>query len=212
MPPPHAPGAVAIGRTVSHRECVLRAIDLSGNPLGDEGAAAFARGLPASSIAKLSLGCASIGDRGAAALASALYSTDSLRALHLPHNPIGDPGANALAVALAVHASLRTLDLNHAAVADEGAVALVRALQDNCSLRTLCLEQNNISADGGHSLLRELRRSVGCPGAEARELTLHAGGNSLSFGTLREIRARASRSSPFSQPRIRTQQPHCWPA
>ncbi|MBY0232307.1 MAG: TIGR02996 domain-containing protein [Gemmataceae bacterium] len=128
----------------------LRHLDLSHNPLGQEGAemlsaAAFGRPLD-----RLSLGACGLGDEGVAALAGnaslraarhlRLYSTDALgpatartiaesfarlEELWLFYTTSGDEGAEALASSSSL-ASLRHLDLYHTHMGERGAMALAR--------------------------------------------------------------------------------------
>jgi hypothetical protein len=60
----------------------------------------FYRNLAATTLKAIDLSGCHIGDDGACALASALFFTSSLRCLNLTRNRIGDPGASALAASL----------------------------------------------------------------------------------------------------------------
>ncbi len=82
----------------------LRALSLYGCSLGDAGAAAIASVLPvATSLLQLSLQNNQVGDCGAQDLAHALRRNESLTYLDLQQNPISEEGAQHLASALRPH-------------------------------------------------------------------------------------------------------------
>ncbi|CAK0841104.1 unnamed protein product [Prorocentrum cordatum] len=112
----------------------LQALDLFGNRVGDEGAAALAAALRAPgalpSLQVLNLTNNRVGDEGAAALAAALRAPGalpSLQVLDLGDNRVGAEGAAVLAAALRAPGALPRLQLLHLGgnrVGDEGAAAL----------------------------------------------------------------------------------------
>lgn len=114
--PPEAAGALASSALVAS----LRTLDLSQNPIGDEGVEALARGAPLGLLDALSLRGVGLTDRGLARLASARWAPSSLS---LGDNAIGDEGARALAASPAC-ARLRRLDLAGNGLTDEGVEAL----------------------------------------------------------------------------------------
>ncbi|CAK0835981.1 unnamed protein product [Prorocentrum cordatum] len=166
----------------------LQSLDLSGNNVGDEGAAALAAALRAPgalpSLQKLDLRSNNVGDEGAAALAAALRAPGALprlQELDLSHNRVGDEGAAALAAALRAPGALprlQVLDLRSNRVGDEGAAALaagLRALGALPSLQELHLGGNSVGAEGAAALAAALR----APGALPSLQELHLGGNSV---------------------------------
>lgn len=113
-------------------QTAMRVVDLSGNPVGDDGAVAIAKALQydRSGLTDLYLSGTADGD-GA----------------HT-HHPIGDRGAMALAVALQSNTNLRTLNLMDQKISRQGAQALGDMLKKNSHLEILSLSDNPIGLDG----------------------------------------------------------------
>lgn len=127
--------------------------------LGDNGAAALASGLAgSSSVRELDVLHNEIGDDGAAALATALMRNENLTKLDLACNAIGDAGAAALGGALAHNGSLLHLVLRGNRIRAAGAEALAGGLARNGSLRRLAID-GEIGVDGLQSLCRGLERN-----------------------------------------------------
>eukprot|EP00962_Isochrysis_galbana_P048071 scaffold19931_cov100-Isochrysis_galbana.AAC.1 len=125
---------------------------------GDDEAKAVAAVLAAGAAPKLrvlSLGCYSMGDEGARALAGALPSATALKELYLNNNSIGDEGARALAGALPRATALEELGLYNNSIGAEGARGLAGALPRATALKELRLENNSI----GDEAKAELRRA-----------------------------------------------------
>jgi hypothetical protein len=97
-------------------------LDLSVNPLGDDGAAAVARGFP--NLTRLDFGNTALTDDGLRRLLPALPS--GLRVFSLAWNPLGDAAAFALAGWPGL-ARLESLDLTGTRVGPRGAKALVES-------------------------------------------------------------------------------------
>ena len=88
----------------------LESLDLSFNPIGDEGAEHIAQLVTNSrSLYQLNLGGCGIGDRGVECLASSLEGNTSLEILHIPWNNITDTGLLALGRSLKRNKALKTL-------------------------------------------------------------------------------------------------------
>jgi Ran GTPase-activating protein (RanGAP) involved in mRNA processing and transport len=88
-----------------------------------------------------------ISAQGAAAVAELLGAPDCpLRALSLAGCPLRDDGAAALAEALKVNAGLARLDLSNTGFGPEGAIALATALRTNCVLSVLSVAGSGIGA------------------------------------------------------------------
>jgi hypothetical protein len=136
----------------------LRAIDVSGNYIGDDGAMILARLLPQlPALVDVEAANNRIGDHGAKALAAALAMGGvALQELELERNEIGDAGATALFLALEGGGSLRELDLSGNRIGDAGAFALEQALgTERATLSEVNLHGNRLSMEAV-ALLSEL--------------------------------------------------------
>jgi uncharacterized protein (TIGR02996 family) len=127
----------------------LTALGLMGNGIGDLGTQALVASGSLGSLTWLDLSYNSVTDQGARALAAA-DSLRSLAALDLGENNIGDPGVRALAASRSL-GSLTTLDLAGNRISDRGVRALV-ASDALSSLTALNLLGNDISAAGARTL------------------------------------------------------------
>ncbi|KAJ1621725.1 hypothetical protein T492DRAFT_1067474 [Pavlovales sp. CCMP2436] len=139
----------------SQRSCsnsALTLLDLSENNLGDASAIALATALSA-------LLEPAILDRGAAALAHALNSNETLTELSLFYNGVGDNGAVAFAEALRANHTLRSLDLFYNRISDFGASLVADSLLHNTALKTLDVRENPIEGVGNSRLVSAWRRS-----------------------------------------------------
>jgi uncharacterized protein (TIGR02996 family) len=118
--------AEAVGLlAASPRLAGLRWLDLSSNPMGDEGAAALAASPHLRGLAYLDLGYCEIGPRGAAALAAS-PNLARLRYLSLTRNELGDDGVRALAASPHL-GELRVLELVGVEAGEEGLRSLARS-------------------------------------------------------------------------------------
>ncbi|CAG9465436.1 unnamed protein product [Pedinophyceae sp. YPF-701] len=125
---------------------VLRELDLSGNDLGGEGAAALAAALPRLGLRKLDLACCGIGDEGAVRLAEAL-SASGLQDVSLERNKVGDEGARALSAAIEDGTTLVSLNLGGNRISEAGGTLLSSALQARDGM-TLDLRDNKVQNVG----------------------------------------------------------------
>ena len=80
----------------------LQELNVWGNNIGDDGISAIAGALGNCKISKLSVSACGITLTGTRSLATALYSSNTIRTLHLDHNPITVEGT-LLIVNSAVH-------------------------------------------------------------------------------------------------------------
>ncbi|WVZ12012.1 hypothetical protein V8G54_016542 [Vigna mungo] len=165
----------------------LKTLDLSGNLVGDEGAKVSPKCFSEfriwclcdilannSSIEKLQLNSADLGDAGAKAIAEMLKKNSSLRVLELNNNMIEYSGFSSLAGALLENNSIRNIHLNGNYGGALGANALAKALESNKLLRELHLHGNSIGDEGIRSLMAGLSAHKG-------KLTLlDIGNNSLT--------------------------------
>lgn len=94
-------------------------LDLSGNPLREDGAEVLARSSSIKGLRVLRLGRCKLGYVGAKAL-SALLELPELRELHLESNDLGDTGAAAMAYSDKL-GQLEVLNLRQNGISDQGA-------------------------------------------------------------------------------------------
>jgi hypothetical protein len=146
----------------------LRALVLSGNALGPEGAP-----LPRPQSRLMSHACASI-PAGCAALAAGLAAARSLRELELNDCGAGDDGAAALGNALP-GSSLARLSLARCGVGAVGASMLAVGVERCASLMHLCLEGNATLGDVGACTLAAGASSAAAAGTDARLAVLDLG-------------------------------------
>jgi Leucine Rich repeat len=134
-------------------------LDLGQNIIGDVGAAAIADALRTSqSLETLWLTDNRIGDAGMAALAQVLKQGSSLRKLCLSRNQIGTVGLTLFAHALKVNKGLTSLLLNDCSITEEGAKMMAACLKSNSTLATLSLEGNDIGDEGAMEILNVLKK------------------------------------------------------
>lgn len=138
--------------------------------LRDASGEALASGCRRLSILRLSGNA--IGDAGAAALAPLIGRHMPLVELLLDSNRVGDSGTSALAAELRQSSVLRILDLGNNRVGPIGAEALAAALPPNKSLHSLGLKSNRIGALGATHLARALLRNDGLGAIDARNCSL----------------------------------------
>ncbi|MBA0660300.1 hypothetical protein Goklo_012337, partial [Gossypium klotzschianum] len=136
---------------------VLKTLDLSGNPIGDEGIKCLCDILVNNTgIQKLQLNSVDLGDEGAKAIAELLKKNSTLRALELNNNMIDYSGFTSLAGALLENKTIRNFHLNGNYGGALGANALAKGLEGNKSLRELHLHGNSIGDEGIRSLISSL--------------------------------------------------------
>eukprot|EP01122_Echinamoeba_exundans_P002135 TRINITY_DN12092_c0_g1_i1.p1 TRINITY_DN12092_c0_g1~~TRINITY_DN12092_c0_g1_i1.p1 ORF type:complete len:477 (-),score=33.61 TRINITY_DN12092_c0_g1_i1:121-1485(-) len=108
------------------------------------------------------LGCCSLGDEGAVAVAHVLRRPEvALRDLRMGVNGIGDVGATAISEALENNTTLRHLDIWSNRIHDAGASAIGRMLQKNTTLTRLNISSNYIVKDGVVDIAAALSKT-GC--------------------------------------------------
>ena len=149
-------GAASLSQALAANSSLTN-LSLWNNKIGDSGATSLSQALAANSfLTKLELGCNEIGPSGAASFFQALAANSSLTNLHLECNMIGDSGAASLSQALAANSSLTNLSLWSSEIGDSGAASLSQALAANSSLTNLSLHSNNIGDSGVASLSQAL--------------------------------------------------------
>ena len=121
----------------------LNTLILSYNPIGSEGAVAFASMLAKNkSLAKLDMNDCSIYAEGAISLANAMVKNSVLTKFSISYSQIGSEGAMAFASMLKKNRSLKKLELIHESVGVEGGKELIESLKHNTTLERLSLSSN----------------------------------------------------------------------
>ena len=121
----------------------LNTLILSNNPIGSEGAVAFASMLAKNkSLAKLDMNDCSIYAEGAISLANAMVKNSVLTKFSISYSQIGSEGAMAFASMLKKNRSLKKLELIHESVGVEGGKELIESLKHNTTLERLSLSIN----------------------------------------------------------------------
>jgi uncharacterized protein (TIGR02996 family) len=136
----------------------LTTLDLSWNPVGDEGVRALAESQALSRLAALDLGYAELGDGAARALAESPHLA-GLAVLNLCTNRIGPAGARALAGSASL-AHLTALNLGYNAVGEEGVQALTASPLFR-RLEALHLAGNGVTPERVEVLRRDFRGHLG---------------------------------------------------
>ena len=120
----------------------LQTLWLEGNPIGSEGAVAFADMLATNkSLTELNMSGCSIQGEGAVCLAKAMENNSSMTEFDVSYNPFGSEGAVAFASMLKKNQCLKTLDLCDDSVGVEGALELIESLKHNATLEQLTLSR-----------------------------------------------------------------------
>ena len=136
----------------------LQTLWLQGNPIGSEGAVAFADMLATNkSLAKL-YRC-SIRGEGAVCLAKAMEKNSIVTEFDISCNPIGSEGAVAFANMLATNKSLAELDMSWCSIQGEGAVCLAKAMEKNSSVTEFYITGNPIGSEGGVAFASMLKKN-----------------------------------------------------
>jgi Ran GTPase-activating protein (RanGAP) involved in mRNA processing and transport len=154
-------GALSLQGVVTRSPHVV-ALRASGNDLGNQGAAALARGLsnPTCVLQTLDLSDNGVDDEGSQSIAAMLKRNASLQELNLSFNPIGDDGARRIAVALQKNRMLRSLLLRRSGISNAGAQNFAESIPKMTGLKELTLNKNGIGTAGLAALLEALRHNV----------------------------------------------------
>ena len=144
----------------------LQTLWLKDNPIGSEGAVAFADMVATNkSLAKLNMSWCSIQGEGAICVAKAMESNSSVTEFNIRKNPIGSEGAVAFADMLATNKRLAELNMGGCSIQGEGAVAFAGMLKKNqClkkGLKTLDLcDDESVSVEGALQLIESLKHNT----------------------------------------------------
>ena len=118
----------------------LQTLWLWGNPIGLEGAGAFADMLTTNkSLAKLDMSCCNISREGAVCLAKAMERNATMREFDVSGNPVGSVGAESFATMLKKNKFLKKLVFVDGSVGVEGALELIESMKHNATLEKLRL-------------------------------------------------------------------------
>ncbi|MBA4117480.1 MAG: hypothetical protein C0514_01095 [Candidatus Puniceispirillum sp.] len=123
-------------------------LDLSFNPLRDEGLKTLLGALSHIPLKKLALFQTLLTHESAALIGHFVQNKKTLTHLNAAGNDLGDEGMDALAPALVGNASLHSLKIGDNGITSKGAAALAVALRDNTVLTFLGLPHNKIDSKG----------------------------------------------------------------
>ena len=133
-------------------KCSL-SIEITGNPLRDEGAKAIADALKLSKHSHtLGLKRNEIGIEGAKAIADALISSSCAHVLSLDFNKILDEGAKAIADALKLSKHPHTLSLQENKIGVEGAKAIADSIKLARHSFVIAIKGNDIGVEGAKAI------------------------------------------------------------
>ena len=140
----------------------LQTLLLIENPIGSEGAVAFADMLATNkSLAELNMSWCSIRGKGAVCLAKAMEKNSSVTEFDISFNSIGSEGAVAFANMLATNKSLTKLNMSRCSIQGEGAVAFASMLKTNQCLKTLGLfGDDSVDVEGALQLIESLKHNT----------------------------------------------------
>ena len=148
-----------LGRALGGPKVSLQSLDVSHNPLGDDGVAALASCLrlgagAAAGLHTLRLAHVAATGRGIRSLVACLRGNSSLAVLDVSHNALADGGARLLATLAGSPGGalgLSSLDASACSIGPVGALELCHAVADGwaegCLLRTVTLAGNNIAPE-----------------------------------------------------------------
>ena len=138
----------------------LQTLELWANPIGSEGAVAFADMLATNkSLAELNMRECSIQGESAVCLTKALEKNSTLREFDISANPIGSEGAAAFTSMLATNKSLAELDMRECSIQGESAVCLAKALEKNSTVREFGIRNNPIGSEGAVAFASMLKKN-----------------------------------------------------
>ena len=150
------------GKGVHHLVQALREnttvtkLNLSGNPIGTNGALALAKVVHNKSLQNFDMSNCNIDSEGlyACHLAQSFCENTTLKELDLSHNPIGTLTKGAMALAKVMHStSLQVVKVCSCSIDSEGAYHITQALHENTTLRRLDLSHNPIGTNGAMALM-----------------------------------------------------------
>ena len=127
----------------------LSKLNLSNNPLGDEGLRLLSEGMAHNETLRVvTLADANLTHLALPVFAKSLRNKRFLTKILLDSNRIGIEGAKTLAEGLKDNETLTNLHLSHCLILEEGAIALAQALVNKRNLLVLDLNNNKIMSGG----------------------------------------------------------------
>ena len=127
---------------------LLHGLSLEGNKLGGSAASHLAAGLQESELRWLNLTANPIGDQGFRYFRHVLKRRSSLKAISFEHNNITARYAEKLSKMLVVNSDLLSLNLSRNLLRDEGLGFLIQGLKGNSTLKQLDISYNDITSVG----------------------------------------------------------------
>ena len=138
----------------------IQTLCLDGNPIGSEGAVAFADMLATNkSLVELDMRECSIQGEGAVCLAKALEKNFTVREFNIGDNQFGSEGAVAFADMLATNKNLVELDMRECSIQGEGAVCLAKAMEKNSTVREFNIGDNQFRSEGAVAFASMLKKN-----------------------------------------------------
>jgi len=122
-------GAISISEMIKINH-ILQVLNISGNPIGDQGIAAIAGTLDNARISKLNVSCCSITVTGAKSLAAGLTNNQSMKLLHVSTNNIAVNGAIAILKAAIANGVCQQVYINHAYENDDKVKEMMTILEE----------------------------------------------------------------------------------
>lgn len=163
-----ARGAQILASTINACGSYLEVLDISANPVGLQGVAAFGMMLPqnetltALHMESVGLDCSlEEGQTAVSLLAVGMAKNSSLRTLCLGGNRLGYEGAELIKLGLTLNVSLNKLVLSYCQLGDDGIASLADALRSNHTLEELVVPFNDIGDKGIQAIGRSLPRMYG---------------------------------------------------
>jgi Ran GTPase-activating protein (RanGAP) involved in mRNA processing and transport len=129
-------GAMELSRVLRHPGCCIKFLNLSGNEIGDEGAAAIFSALECNtSVQSIFLNENCIGDEGILALAKMLKTNKTLREVYLWDNRLTDRGCEEIARTMMLNKTITKCEIDNG---DEDEINEVQDKEIIHTIRTYC--------------------------------------------------------------------------
>ncbi|OVA17419.1 Leucine-rich repeat [Macleaya cordata] len=167
--------------------CVLKALNLSNNAMGEKGVRAFEALLKSqSSLEELYLMNDGISEEAAQAVCELIPSTQKLKVLHFHNNMTGDDGAISIAKVVKGSPALEDFRCSSTRVGSEGGIALTEALGTCTNLKKLDLRDNMFGVEAGVALSKALSLHAGLSEVYLSYLNLEDKGATALANALKE--------------------------
>ena len=151
---------MSLASLLQHPKCQFKQLDVHGCNISGEGAVHLAAALTKNhTLTYLELSDNPIGDIGAAAFGDMVRNNTALTRLHLNRCGITSGGCVQLAAGLTENGTLGSLRMSRNHVGVEGAKALSKVIEENKTLRNLSLYNDDSLGEGVDSLLASLQKN-----------------------------------------------------